>query len=55
MSTDRSVPYDPRDESRRPGFRALCDEIAAKHPTWDARRVEAEAKTEWHRRQEKTP
>ena len=37
-------------EDRRPGFQALCDELAAKNPRLSRVQVEAEAKLEWHRR-----
>lgn len=37
-------------EDRRPGLTAICEELAAKHPSWSDALVSSEAKLEWHRR-----
>ena len=37
-------------EDRRPGFHALCEELAAKSPRLSRQQIEANAKLEWHRR-----
>lgn len=42
--------WDQLQERRRPGFLAIRDELVAKRPSITASRAEAEAKTEWHRR-----
>ena len=41
-------------EDRRPGFQALCDELAAERPGRSREQIEAAAKLEWHRRNPNT-
>jgi hypothetical protein len=35
-------------ELRRPGVRAIAERLLSQHPEWDAERLAAHAKVQWH-------